>query len=167
VRAVVLEDGSQIEAKSVVLTTGTFLSGLIHIGKTTYPAGRVGEKPSYGLSQTLKNNQFNLGRLKTGTPPRIDAKSINYDLLEKQFGDKTPKPFSTLTEEVLVDQIPCFITRTNEHTHQIISDNLHLSAMYSGAIEGVGPRYCPSIEDKIVKFASKSSHQIFLAAYIK
>jgi tRNA uridine 5-carboxymethylaminomethyl modification enzyme len=162
IQAVVFEDGSQISTKSVVLTTGTFLSGLIHIGKHQFPAGRVNEKPSYGLSSTLKNHQFALGRLKTGTPPRIDGRTINYDILEKQFGDQIPRPFSDLTDEVRVEQIPCFITRTTEATHQIILDNLHQSAMYSGAIEGIGPRYCPSIEDKIVKFAQKTSHQIFL-----
>jgi tRNA uridine 5-carboxymethylaminomethyl modification enzyme len=162
VKAVVLEDGSQINTNSVVLTTGTFLSGLIHIGKQTFPAGRVDEKPSYGLSTTLKNHQFNLGRLKTGTPPRIDGRTINYDILEKQFGDDVPKPFSSLTNKIEIRQIPCFITRTTDLTHQIIRDNLHQSAMYSGAIEGIGPRYCPSIEDKIVKFAQKASHQIFL-----
>ena len=166
VSGVVLSCGQNIYAPCVILTTGTFLSGLIHIGRENFPAGRMGnnspEEASFGLSQTLKNHQFNLGRLKTGTPPRLDGRTIDYSNLEKQFGDLVPRPFSALTENVQVPQIACFITHTNELTHQIIRDNLHLSAMYCGAIEGVGPRYCPSIEDKIVKFAAKNSHQIFL-----
>jgi tRNA uridine 5-carboxymethylaminomethyl modification enzyme len=162
IKSVILADGSFINTACVVLTTGTFLSGLIHIGQQQFPAGRVDEAPSNGLSATLKRCQFNLGRLKTGTPARIDGRSIDYSNLEKQFGDKVPHPFSSLTDEVLVRQIPCYITRTTEATHQIVRDNLSKSAMYSGAIEGVGPRYCPSIEDKIVKFAQKTHHQIFL-----
>jgi tRNA uridine 5-carboxymethylaminomethyl modification enzyme len=162
IRSVVLSDGLHIEASCVVLTTGTFLSGLIHIGQQQFPAGRFGEEPSSGLSETLKRYQFDLGRLKTGTPPRIDGRSINYDILERQFGDEVPSPFSSLTDKVMVKQIPCYITKTTEKTHQIVRDNLEKSAMYSGAIEGIGPRYCPSIEDKIVKFAQKLNHQVFL-----
>ena len=159
---VVLETSDAITAKAVVLTTGTFLAGLIHIGDVKIPAGRVNEKSSYGLSETLKRLDFKVGRLKTGTPPRIDGRTIDYSNLEKQYGDAVPKPFSILTEKVTVEQIPCFITHTTLQTHKIINDNLHKSAMYSGQIEGIGPRYCPSIEDKIVKFSNKTSHQIFL-----
>ncbi|MFK7968077.1 MAG: tRNA uridine-5-carboxymethylaminomethyl(34) synthesis enzyme MnmG [Rickettsiaceae bacterium] len=162
VKAVITRNSGKIDCHSVVLTTGTFLSGLIHIGQNKIPAGRVGEEPSYGLSKTLRNNNFMVGRLKTGTPPRIDGRTIDYTKVEIQSGDLVPRPFSELTTKVEVPQINCYITRTNQHTHQIIKDNLHLSAMYSGQIEGVGPRYCPSIEDKIVKFSSKDSHQIFL-----
>jgi tRNA uridine 5-carboxymethylaminomethyl modification enzyme len=162
VAGVVTRNSGKIESFSVVLTTGTFLSGLIHIGQTKIPAGRVGEEPSYGLSKTLRDNNFMVGRLKTGTPPRIDGRTIDYSKTEVQLGDLLPRPFSELTTKVEVPQIACYITRTNRVTHQIIRDNLHLSAMYSGQIEGVGPRYCPSIEDKIVKFSTKDSHQIFL-----
>ncbi len=162
VKAVITRNSGKIDCHSVVLTTGTFLSGLIHIGQNKIPAGRVGEEPSYGLSKTLRDNNFMVGRLKTGTPPRIDGRTIDYTKVEIQSGDLVPRPFSELTTKVEVPQINCYITRTNQHTHQIIKDNLHLSAMYSGQIEGVGPRYCPSIEDKIVKFSSKDSHQIFL-----
>ncbi len=162
VAGVVTRNSGKIESFSVVLTTGTFLSGLIHIGQTKIPAGRVGEEPSYGLSKTLRDNNFMVGRLKTGTPPRIDGRTIDYSKTEIQLGDLLPRPFSELTTKVEVPQIACYITRTNRVTHQIIRDNLHLSAMYSGQIEGVGPRYCPSIEDKIVKFSTKDSHQIFL-----
>ncbi len=162
VTSVVTKKSGNIECSSVVLTTGTFLSGLIHIGQTKIPAGRVGEEPSYGLSKTLRNNNFTVGRLKTGTPPRIDGRTIDYSKVELQPGDLLPTPFSELTDKVEVPQINCYITRTTSITHQIIKDSLHLSAMYSGQIEGIGPRYCPSIEDKIVKFASKDSHQIFL-----
>jgi len=158
----ILTSKSEIFCDKVVLTTGTFLSGLIHIGDIKIPAGRVGESPSYGLSNTLKNLGLNVGRLKTGTPARIDGRTIDYSKIEKQSGDLIPRPFSEMTELVLVKQIDCFVTRTNNKTHKIIQDNLHKSAMYSGEIEGVGPRYCPSIEDKIVKFSSKNSHQIFL-----
>ena len=161
VAGVILADGSQILSHCVVLTTGTFLSGLIHIGNVKFPAGRVGEESSVGLSKTLKE-YFQVGRLKTGTPARIDGRTINYAKLDIQNGDQPPRPFSMLNKKVDVRQIPCYITHTSEITHHIIRDNLHLSAMYSGEIEGVGPRYCPSIEDKIVKFSSKASHQIFL-----
>lgn len=159
---VVTKNNDKISCKKVILTTGTFLDGVIHIGKRTIPAGRVGEKPSIGLSNTLKKLNFALGRLKTGTPPRIDGNTIDYSKIEKQPGDKIPRPFSEMTDKVEIKQINCFITRTTEETHKIIRDNLDQSAMYSGQIEGVGPRYCPSIEDKIVRFSSKESHQIFL-----
>ena len=162
VTSVVTRKTGNINCSSIVLTTGTFLSGLIHIGQTKIPAGRVGEEPSYGLSKTLRNNNFKVGRLKTGTPPRIDGRTIDYSKVEVQPGDLLPRPFSELTDKVEVPQTNCYITRTTSFTHQIIKDNLHLSAMYSGQIEGIGPRYCPSIEDKIVKFAAKESHQIFL-----
>jgi len=162
ISAVVLNDGSQIKCKKIVLTTGTFLSGLIHIGDTKTPAGRVGEKASYGLSLALKRFDLNLSRLKTGTPPRIDARTIDYTKTEAQYGDAIPRPFSEMTNNVLVPQIPCYITQTTARTHEIIQNNIHQSAMYSGQIKGIGPRYCPSIEDKIVKFAHKNSHQIFL-----
>lgn len=162
IKTVILQDGTRIKCQKVVLTTGTFLSGLIHIGSHKIPAGRAGEEPSYGLSNTLRRLGFALGRLKTGTPPRLDGRTINYDEIEVQPGDKHPIPFSQLTEIVKVKQINCFITRTTERTHEIIKNNLKKSAMYSGQIEGRGPRYCPSIEDKVVRFSSKLSHQIFL-----
>ena len=162
VKAVTLASGEKVFCKKVVLTTGTFLSGLIHIGQQKIPAGRVGEPPSYALSKTLKNLGFAVGRLKTGTPPRIDGKTIDYSKVTEQPGDEIPRPFSELTEKVEVKQISCFITRTTPATHEIIRNNLDKSAMYSGQIAGVGPRYCPSIEDKIVRFAAKENHQIFL-----
>ncbi|MBA2628939.1 MAG: tRNA uridine-5-carboxymethylaminomethyl(34) synthesis enzyme MnmG [Rickettsiaceae bacterium] len=162
IQSVITKIHGIIECKSVVLTTGTFLSGMIHIGKKTIPAGRVGEAPSYGLSNTLKNLNFAVGRLKTGTPARIDGTTIDYSRVERQPGDVIPRPFSEMTDRVLVPQIDCFITKTTKTTHDIIRANLEKSAMYSGQITGVGPRYCPSIEDKIVRFSSKESHQIFL-----
>jgi len=162
VKAVILNDGSKIPCQKIILTTGTFLSGLIHIGSTKIPAGRVNEEPSYGLSNTLKRIGFKLSRLKTGTPPRIDGHTIDYNKVELQPGDKIPRPFSELTNIVDVPQINCFITKTTSETHDIIRENLDKSAMYSGQIEGIGPRYCPSIEDKIVRFSTKSEHRIFL-----
>ena len=162
IEGLLTKSNNKIECKSIVLTTGTFLSGMIHIGDKSTPAGRVGEQPSYGLSHTLKNLGLNLGRLKTGTPPRIDGNTINYSLLEIQAGDLIPRPFSELTSKVEVPQINCYITRTTQITHDIIRNNIHKSAMYSGLIKGVGPRYCPSIEDKITRFSDKESHQIFL-----
>ncbi|WP_341757535.1 MULTISPECIES: tRNA uridine-5-carboxymethylaminomethyl(34) synthesis enzyme MnmG [unclassified Candidatus Tisiphia] len=161
VKALILDDGTRIECQKTVLTTGTFLSGLIHIGPKKIPSGRVGERPSYGLSNTLKDLGFSLGRLKTGTPPRIDGRTIDYNEVEVQAGDAVPRPFSELTDSIKVKQINCFVTRTTEQTHEIIRNNLDKSAMYSGQIEGIGPRYCPSIEDKVTRF-SKASHQIFL-----
>lgn len=162
VRGLTLENGDTIHANQIILTTGTFLNGLIHMGEKTIKAGRVGEKPSVGLATTLKKLNFDLGRLKTGTPPRLDGKTIDWEKLEKQPGDNPPTPFSYLTDQVSVPQIDCYITHTNDNTHKIIRDNLDRSPMYSGQIESSGPRYCPSIEDKVVRFADKERHQIFL-----
>jgi tRNA uridine 5-carboxymethylaminomethyl modification enzyme len=158
----VCESGKQIFCKQLILTTGTFLNGLIHIGKTQIPAGRYDEKPSTGLSEQLTKYNITLGRLKTGTPPRLDGTSINYDDIEMQKADEDPYFFSFLTKKLENKQIACGLTHTNNVVHKIISENIHLSAMYSGNIKGVGPRYCPSIEDKIVKFKEKEQHQIFL-----
>ena len=158
----VLLDGRRFAAKAVVLTTGTFLRGLIHRGEETVPAGRVGEKPVLGLSTRLEALGLTLGRLKTGTPARLDATSIDFSGLEEQRGDDPPEPFSALTTAITTRQISCYITRTTSDTHRIISENLHRSAMYSGRIKSRGPRYCPSIEDKVVRFADRDSHQIFL-----
>jgi tRNA uridine 5-carboxymethylaminomethyl modification enzyme len=160
--AVRFADGREISAGAVVLTTGTFLRGLIHIGEKQIPAGRVGEAPATGLSRTLENFGFALGRLKTGTPPRLDGRTIDWSALEMQPGDDPPEPFSILTTRIENLQIECGITRTNEATHKIIRDNVHRSPMYSGQIASRGPRYCPSIEDKIVKFGERDGHQIFL-----
>ncbi|SMQ85994.1 tRNA uridine 5-carboxymethylaminomethyl modification enzyme [Devosia lucknowensis] len=162
VSGVVLLDGRRIGTKAVVLTTGTFLRGLIHRGEETVPAGRVGEKPVLGLSTRLEELGLQLGRLKTGTPARLDAATIDYAVLEDQPGDTPPEPFSALTTAIMTRQVSCHITRTTAETHRIISDNLHRSAMYSGRIQSRGPRYCPSIEDKVVRFADRDSHQIFL-----
>ena len=157
-----LLDGRRFSTRAVVLTTGTFLRGLIHRGEETVPAGRVGEKPVLGLSTRLEGLGLRLGRLKTGTPARLDAKSIDYSALEEQPGDNPPEPFSALTDTITTPQISCHITRTTSETHRIIQENLHRSAMYSGRIQSRGPRYCPSIEDKVVRFADRDSHQIFL-----
>ena len=154
--------GKNVSCKQLVLTTGTFLNGLIHIGEKQIPAGRYNEKPSTGLSEQLAKHNITLGRLKTGTPPRLDGTTINYKEIEQQFADKDPYFFSFLTTKLENKQISCGVTHTNNEVHKIISDNIHLSAMYSGNIKGVGPRYCPSIEDKIVKFKEKGQHQIFL-----
>ncbi len=158
----VLLDGRRFASKAVLLTTGTFLRGLIHRGEETVPAGRVGEKPVLGLSTRLEALGLTLGRLKTGTPARLDARSIDFSGLEEQRGDDPPEPFSALTSAITTRQISCYITRTTSDTHRIISENLHRSAMYSGRIKSRGPRYCPSIEDKVVRFADRDSHQIFL-----
>ena len=155
-------DGREICASAVVLTTGTFLRGLIHIGERQIPAGRVGEAPAMGLSRTLESFGFTLGRLKTGTPPRLDGRTIDWQMLEMQPGDDPPEPFSVLTARIENPQIECGITRTGEATHKIIRANVHRSPMYSGQIASRGPRYCPSIEDKIVKFGERDGHQIFL-----
>jgi tRNA uridine 5-carboxymethylaminomethyl modification enzyme len=155
-------DGREISCGAVVLTTGTFLRGLIHIGEKQIPAGRVGEAPALGLSNTLEKFGFMLGRLKTGTPPRLDGRTINWSALEMQPGDDVPEPFSMLTERITTPQIECGITRTVAATHEIIRANVHRSPMYSGQIASKGPRYCPSIEDKIVKFGERDGHQIFL-----
>ena len=157
-----LADGCEITAGAVVLTTGTFLCGLIHIGEKQIPAGRVGEAPAMGLSRTLENLGLALGRLKTGTPPRLDGRTIDWSALEMQPGDNPPEPFSIFTTQIENPQIKCGITRTSESTHKIIRDNVHRSPMYSGQIASRGPRYCPSIEDKIVKFGERDGHQIFL-----
>jgi len=162
VRALLLSDGRRISCASVVLATGTFLRGLIHIGQKKIPAGRTGEAPSLGLSETLKRQGFALGRLKTGTPARLDGRTINWSSIDRQEADDVPTPFSFMTDRITNPQIACGVTRTTPETHKIIADNIHLSAMYSGQIEGVGPRYCPSIEDKIVRFGERDGHQIFL-----
>tara|TARA_Y100001954_G_scaffold223238_1_gene261342 strand:- start:2883 stop:4757 length:1875 start_codon:yes stop_codon:yes gene_type:complete len=162
VTGVVLAGGETLSAGRVVLTTGTFLRGLIHIGEQKIPAGRVGEKPSLGLSEKLESCGFTLGRLKTGTPPRLDGRTINWAALEVQPGDDPPVPFSTLTRRIDTPQIACHITYTNEKVHDLIRNNIQRAPMYSGQIEGTGPRYCPSIEDKVVRFADKTRHQIFL-----
>ena len=156
------QSGKEIRSSKIILTTGTFLNGMIHIGENKTPAGRFNEKPSTGLSDQLKKFHFKIGRLKTGTPPRLDARSINFDNLEEQHADEDPYFFSFLTKKNLNKQISCRMTYTNEVVHKIISKNIKRSAMYSGSIQGVGPRYCPSIEDKIKKFADKQRHQIFL-----
>ena len=156
------QSGKEIKSSKIILTTGTFLNGLIHIGEKKTPAGRYNEKPSTGLSEQLKKYNFKIGRLKTGTPPRLDSRTINFENLEEQFADADPYFFSFLTKKKLNKQISCRITYTNEVVHKIISKNIKRSAMYSGSIKGVGPRYCPSIEDKIIKFTDKSRHQIFL-----
>jgi len=157
-----LADGREIAVGAVVLTTGTFLRGLIHIGERQIPAGRVGEAPAIGLSRTLENLGVALGRLKTGTPPRLDGRTIDWSALEMQPGDNPPEPFSIFTTQIENPQIECGITRTSESTHKIIRENVHRSPMYSGQIASRGPRYCPSIEDKIVKFGERNGHQIFL-----
>ena len=159
---IVTSEGEVIRAGAVVLTTGTFLDGLIHIGERKIPAGRAGEAPAMGLSRTLYGLGFNMGRLKTGTPPRLDGKTIDWTRLEVQPGDEPPVPFSFLTERIGTPQIVCHITRTSAETHAIIRANLDRAPMYSGQIASSGPRYCPSIEDKVVRFGQRDSHQIFL-----
>lgn len=154
--------GTEIQGSTIVITTGTFLNGLMHVGLKNHPAGRVGEKPSTKLSESFLTAGFEVGRLKTGTPPRLKSGSIDFSLCTIQPGDSDPKPFSFATESVARDQVPCYLTATNEKTAEVIRKNMHLSPLYSGVIEGVGPRYCPSIEDKIVKFPDKASHNIFL-----
>lgn len=162
VTGVITEDGREYDAGAVVLTTGTFLRGLIHIGEKTTPAGRIGDAPAMGLSETLEKFGFRLGRLKTGTPARLDGRTIDWASLQEQPGDTPPEPFSFLSSEITVPQIPCHMTWTTEATHEIIRANLHRAPMYSGQINSSGPRYCPSIEDKVVRFAEKNQHQIFL-----
>ena len=156
------KEGKKVLCSKLILTTGTFLNGLIHIGDERTPAGRYDEKPSTGLSEQLEKYDFKIGRLKTGTPPRLDSRTINYENLEEQFADEEPYFFSFLTKKNINKQVSCRMTYTNDKVHKIIEKNLSKSAMYSGSIQGVGPRYCPSIEDKIVKFADKGRHQIFL-----
>ena len=162
IKSIILASGKEIKFKKIILTTGTFLNGVIHIGSQMTPAGRFGEAPTSGLSEQLQKFNLMFGRLKTGTPPRLDARTINFDGLEKQIADENPFFFSTETKKINSKQIACSITYTNDEVHKIISRNIKKSAMYSGNIKGVGPRYCPSIEDKIVKFADKQRHQIFL-----
>ncbi len=157
-----LGDGREIRCRAVVLTSGTFLRGLIHIGDRKIPAGRVGDPPSLGLSAVLRAAELSMGRLKTGTPARLDGKTIDWSSLDKQEADSDPIPFSFMTDSIETPQISCGITRTTDATHKVIRDNIHRSAMYSGQIEGVGPRYCPSIEDKIMRFGDRDGHQIFL-----
>ncbi|TGS36869.1 MULTISPECIES: tRNA uridine-5-carboxymethylaminomethyl(34) synthesis enzyme MnmG [unclassified Mesorhizobium] len=162
IAAVLLADGRRLACGAVVLTTGTFLRGLIHIGEKKIVAGRMNEKASMGLSATMDRAGFKLGRLKTGTPPRLDGRTIDWASLDSQAADEQPVPFSLMTDRIVTPQIDCGITRTTTATHELIRANLGRSAMYSGSIEGVGPRYCPSIEDKIVKFGDRDGHQIFL-----
>ncbi|TXR50247.1 tRNA uridine-5-carboxymethylaminomethyl(34) synthesis enzyme MnmG [Phyllobacterium endophyticum] len=162
IAGVQLLNGTVLRCATVVLTTGTFLRGLIHIGEKKIPAGRAGEAPALGLSDTLARHDFALGRLKTGTPPRLDGRTIDWRSLEAQSADLNPLPFSLMTDLIGNPQIDCGITRTTVETHAVIRANLHRSAMYSGSIAGIGPRYCPSVEDKIVKFGDRDGHQIFL-----
>ena len=162
VKGVRTRNGLELNAKSVVITTGTFLNGRIHLGMRSSPAGRVGEEPSTKLSKSFLEQGFELGRLKTGTPPRLLRDSINFSKCEVQEGDRDPRPFSFSTDTLNRPQIPCHITNTNERTAEVIRNNMHLSPLYSGIIEGIGPRYCPSIEDKVVKFPDRLSHHIFL-----
>ena len=162
IKEVILENDISIKTKSVVLTTGTFLGGVIHIGNQRIPAGRMGDEPSNNLSKTIRKLKLPIGRLKTGTPPRILKSSIDWSKVEMQCADNDPIPFSYMTKKILVQQLECGITRTNIKTHKIISDNINSSPVYSGSIQGSGPRYCPSIEDKVNRFFEKNSHQIFL-----
>ena len=162
VQGVVLADGRRITAKTVVLTSGTFLNGVMFIGHQTCIGGRIGDVSCSGITPYLKSLGLRVGRLKTGTPARLNGKTINWDILESQDGDNPPQPFSYLTERISNPQIKCYITQTNEQTHKIIRDNFSKCALFSGLITGIGPRYCPSIEDKLVKFADRTSHQIFL-----
>ena len=157
-----LADGHELSAAAVVITTGTFLRGLIHLGETNWPAGRVGEAPALGLSKSFERAGFTLGRLKTGTPPRLDGTTIDWSAVEMQPGDDPPEPFSVMTDKITTPQIQCGITRTTAATHEVIRANVHRSPMYSGQIKSTGPRYCPSIEDKIVRFGDRDGHQIFL-----
>jgi tRNA uridine 5-carboxymethylaminomethyl modification enzyme len=162
VTGVLLSDGTEIGAKRVILTTGTFLRGIIHIGDVSYSGGRMGDKASVKLAERIDSFELPLGRLKTGTPPRLDGRTIKWDLLESQAGDDEPALFSFMSKGVSARQISCGMTYTNERTHDIIRENLDKSAMYGGHIDGIGPRYCPSIEDKIVRFGEKDSHLVFL-----
>ncbi|SHJ50454.1 tRNA uridine 5-carboxymethylaminomethyl modification enzyme [Malonomonas rubra DSM 5091] len=157
-----IREGLKFESRTVVLTTGTFMRGLIHVGLNNYSGGRAGEPSSEGLSESLRRLGLNVGRLKTGTPARLSSRSIDYSKLESQPGDAVPKPFSFMTDKITCEQVNCYISYTNEETHQIIRDNLDKSALFSGNIEGIGPRYCPSIEDKVVRFPDRNSHQTFI-----
>jgi tRNA uridine 5-carboxymethylaminomethyl modification enzyme len=162
VTGVRLADGRELSAGAVVITTGTFLRGLIHLGEQNWPAGRIGEAPAMGLSKSFEQAGFALGRLKTGTPPRLDGTTIDWAAVEIQPGDDPPEPFSVMTDRITTPQIQCGITRTTPATHEVIRANVHRSPMYSGQIKSTGPRYCPSIEDKIVRFGDRDGHQIFL-----
>ena len=162
IEGVVTSLGVFYGARAVIITTGTFLKGLIHIGLDNFPSGRAGEFPSVGLSDSLRDLGFSIGRLKTGTPPRLDANTIDFTKAEPQYGDEPPLPFSYSTKSITNPQLPCFITYTNSDTHRIIRENLDRSPLYSGRIKSIGPRYCPSIEDKVVRFADKERHQVFL-----
>lgn len=159
---VLTQDGTKYRTKRVILTAGTFLNGLIHIGETSCPAGRVGEPPSIGLAKSLRKLGFSIGRLKTGTSPRLDKQTIDFSRLKVQEGDKPPTPFSFRTEKIEQEQFPCYLTYTNHTTHKIIRENLHRTALYSGRIKGIGVRYCPSIEDKVVRFKERNCHRIIL-----
>jgi tRNA uridine 5-carboxymethylaminomethyl modification enzyme len=159
---IVTDTGERIDARAVILTSGTFLKGLIHVGLNHFPAGRAGEAAAEHLSDCMRDLGFEVGRLKTGTPPRLDRDTINFAVMTLQPGDEPPPPFSYRTDRITIQQIPCHLTYTNEATHAIIRDNLDRSPMYSGVIEGIGPRYCPSIEDKVVRFAEKPRHQVFI-----
>ncbi|MGH9770392.1 MAG: tRNA uridine-5-carboxymethylaminomethyl(34) synthesis enzyme MnmG, partial [Candidatus Acidiferrales bacterium] len=162
VRGVLLRDGRRVQAGAVIVTTGTFLNGLIHCGEQTYPAGRSGEAPAVMLGEALRRMSFEVGRLKTGTPPRLDARTIDFSCFQVQQGDSVPTPFSFRTKAISQPQTVCWIGATHAGTHQAIRENLHRSPLYSGRIKSLGPRYCPSIEDKVVKFPDKAQHQIFL-----
>ncbi len=162
VAGVEMADGQRYPARAVIMTTGTFLRGLIHIGQRRFPAGRIGEAAALKAAENLRELGFQLGRLKTGTPPRLDGRTIVFSTLKPQYGDEPPTPFSFQTDRITTPQLPCYLTYTRPETHEIIRDNLHLSPLYSGIIQGIGPRYCPSIEDKVVKFADKEHHQVFL-----
>lgn len=157
-----LADGREFACRAVVITTGTFLRGIIHLGEKNWPAGRIDEAPAVGLSGSFERIGFTLGRLKTGTPARLDGTTIDWDAVERQPGDDPAEPFSTLTDKITIPQVECGITRTTEATHELIRANVHRSPMYSGQIKSTGPRYCPSIEDKIVRFGDRDSHQVFL-----
>ena len=162
VRGVLTDAGEEVYGRTVVLAPGTFLNGLIHIGFERVRAGRMGDPPALGLSEALKAKGFEIGRLKTGTPPRLDGKTIDFEQLEVQPGDEPPPPFSYSTRRIDREQVPCYLTYTNERTHAVIRKNMENSPLYAGVIVGIGPRYCPSIEDKVVRFAEKTAHQIFL-----
>jgi tRNA uridine 5-carboxymethylaminomethyl modification enzyme len=162
VQGIELRDGRRVKAQAVILTTGTFLNGLIHIGENRYAAGRSGELPSIALAESIKSMGFAWGRMKTGTPPRLDGRTVNFAKLAEQKGDPVPTPFSFRTEKITQPQVSCFITHTHDGVHEIIRENMARSPLYSGQIQGIGPRYCPSIEDKVVKFPDKHRHQLFL-----
>jgi len=162
ISSVILRDNTKIKCDALIITSGTFLNGLIHIGNKSFSAGRMGERPSIGLTQSLEKHDLKTGRLKTGTPPRVLSTSINWDLATIAAGDTNPNPFSLLTQNNNMNNEPCYVVNTNQKVHEVLNDNLDQSAMFSGKIQGVGPRYCPSIEDKIVRFSNRGSHQLFL-----